>query len=250
MENEENKKVPLLLFSGGMDSTYMVQWFLQYGDVDTMYVYAHDHPIKNQKEREARAKLFGLFEKYYKHRVLKDHELTVDNVYINQYQRLDGVQMISWLTAALGVCQGDRHHSVAVGYLLGDQAPAFRQQMEEFWKAGWIMTRGHLADMPQLVFPILNHKQTKYDTIDRIDKRLVTSTWVCEMPEEIGDGAHKRIKACGRCNPCRLLKHTVSDWEQDHGQKYMTEVIKAMNPDKFPTPASICKELKEKGLLE
>jgi 7-cyano-7-deazaguanine synthase in queuosine biosynthesis len=231
---QENKKVPLLLFSGGMDSTYMVQWFLAYGDVDTMYVYANVHPLKVEKEKEARKKLFRLFEKHYKHKVLKDHEMNVDNLYINQYQRLDGVQMIAWVTAALAVFQSDRHHSLAIGYLLGDQAPAYREQLDAFWKAGWIMTRGRLDPVPQLVFPMLDHHHTKYNTVDHIDKRLVTSTWVCENPYEVGDAAAKRIKACGGCNPCRLLKNTVGDWEARTGQKYMNEVIKAMNPDRYP----------------
>lgn len=210
----------------------MTQWFLGYGDVDTLYVFANGHPLKNKKEKEARAKLFALFEKHYKFRVQKDYELQLNNVYRTNMQ-VGAVQQISWLTAGLIMFDEERHHSLCIGYVLGDQAPAFRQQYEEFWKAGWIMTRGHLSPVPPLLFPILNHQQTKYDVIDRIDKRLVTSTWVCEIPEEHGDGAHKRIKACGKCRPCRLLKHTVDDWEEANGKSYMKEVIKAMNPELY-----------------
>lgn len=238
---EQNNKIPLLLLSGGMDSTYMTQWFLQYGNVDTLYVEANNHPLKLKKEREARAKLFALFEKYYTNKVLHDYKFELNNIY-QSYGQCNGVQQISWLTAALSVFDPERHHTLAIGYVLGDQAPAFRQQYEDFWRAGWIMTRGHLAEVPKLVFPILNHNLTKYDVVDRIDKRLVTSTWVCETPRELGEAAHKTIKACGTCRPCRLLKHTIEDWEFDTGKKYMTEVIKAMNPDKFPKPAEQIKE--------
>jgi hypothetical protein len=233
-DSEAFKKVPLVLFSGGMDSTYMVQWLLAYGDVDTLFVEADPHPLKRAKETEARNRLFRLFEKHYPHRVLKDHQHSLVGAY-SGHQRLDAIQQISWLTAALAVYDSERHEGVYIGYVLGDQAPAFRAWYETFWSSGWTITRGVLSPVPPLLFPILNHQLTKYDVIDRIDKRLVTSTWVCEMPREEGDGAHKRIKACGKCRPCRLLKHTVTDWEDIRGQNYMAEVIKAMNPELYPS---------------
>jgi hypothetical protein len=216
-----------------MDSTYLVQWLLGYGDVETLFVEADPHPLKREKESEARKRLFRLFEKHYKHKVLCDHQHSLVGVY-SKHQGLGGIQQISWLTAALAVYDPERHEGVYIGYVLGDQAPAFRAWYEQFWSAGWTITRGVLSPVPRLLFPILNHQLTKYDVVDRIDKRLVTSTWVCEIPYRHGEGAHKQIKACGRCNPCRLLKHTVSDWEDNHNQKYMSEVIKAMNPDRYP----------------
>ncbi|BDD79742.1 hypothetical protein [Burkholderia phage FLC9] len=241
MEQQEDKKVPLILFSGGMDSTFLVQWFLQYGDVETVFVKADPHPFKRKKEADARRKLFGLFEKYYKHRVLHDHEYDLDRTF-SQHQRLNGVQQISWLVAALAIYEPSRHHSVNIGYVLGDQAPAFRKQYEDFWSAGWTMTRGVLDPVPPLLFPILNHQLTKYDVLDRIDKRLVSSTWVCEMPKYEGEYAHKKLVACKHCKPCRLLKHTIEDWELATGQNYMGEVIKAMNPQLYPS--SLLNELK------
>lgn len=245
MEQQQNK-VPLILFSGGMDSTYLVQRYLDETDVDTLYVECDPHPLKLKRERWARARLFTLFRKYYQYKVIKDHEHRLVGTYTT-HQRLSGVQQISWLTAALAVFDERRHHALAIGYVLGDQAPAFRTQYEAFWRAGWTMTRGVLSPVPPLVFPILDYNETKYDVIDRIDKRLVTSTWVCETPEQVrtgaimrisawqaGDDADTKIKACGRCRPCRLLKHTVEDWEDNNNQKYMGEVIRAMNPELYP----------------
>jgi 7-cyano-7-deazaguanine synthase in queuosine biosynthesis len=234
MEEEDNKKVPLLLFSGGMDSTYLLQWFLHYGDVDTLFVQANPHPLKLIKEKEARKKLFALFEKHYKHRVLKDHEIELNRLF-GENSDIKAVQPISWLTAALIAFDSERHHSVSVGYVLGDQAPVYQPQFKAYWEAGWVMTRGPREAVPQLVFPLVETHHTKYDTVDRIDKRLVMATWVCETPYEVGEGAHKTIKACTRCDPCRLLHHTVKDWEDNHHQNYMGEVIKAMNPDKYPS---------------
>lgn len=233
MTQEENKTVPLVLLSGGMDSTFMVQWMLEYTDVETLYVEANGHPMKNKKECEAREKLFRLFKKHAKHQVLNDHQFKLNDVYRSNPQ-ISGVQQISWLTAGLCVYDEARHNSLNIGYVLGDQAPAFRQQYEEFWRAGWIMTRGHLSPVPPLVFPILNHQLTKYDVINRIDKRLVTSTWVCELPELHGEGMGKRIKSCGHCNPCRLLKNTIGDWELKNRRSYMKDVIMEMNPELYP----------------
>lgn len=238
---EEKKKVPLVLFSGGMDSTYLIQWLLEYGDVDTLFVEADPHPLKREKEAEARKRLFRLFEKHYKHKVLKDHHHSLVGAY-SGHNGLYGIQQISWLTAALAVYDSERHEGVYIGYLLGDQAPAFRGWYEQFWNAGWTITHGVLSPVPPLLFPLLNHQRSKRYVVDCIDKRLVTSTWVCEFPYRHGEGAHKQIKACGRCNPCRLLKHTIADWEDDNNQKYMTEVIKAMNPTLYPKPDEHAKD--------
>lgn len=230
--NIEIEKRPLVLFSGGMDSTYLVQWFLQFGDVDTMYVQANVHPLKVEKETQARKKLFALFEKHYKYKVIQDHQVNLDNV----YNRDAGfaVQPISWLTAAVSLFDVDKHSGLAVGYLLGDQAPAYRENLDGFWGHAWRLLRGRSGNIPPLWFSLLDSHSTKRDVLNRIDKRLVTSTWVCEEPTHQGEHAHKRIIACGRCKPCRLLKHTVADWEQDNTASYMKEVIKELNPDIFP----------------
>lgn len=238
---ELEQKVPLVLFSGGMDSTYLLQFYLDWTNVETMYVQANTHPDKVTKELEARQKLMKLFEKYYKYRVLDDHQVNLTDVWHSCVED-HNTQPISWLTAALLKYNSKRHSAVAIGYLLGDQAPAYREQLEGFWRNGWMLLRGRMSPPPPLLFPLLDQHVSKASVVRDIDKCLIMSTWVCEIPNTVGEFALKRIVPCKRCQPCRLLRNTIENWEEDNNKKYYTEAIKALNPDLYP-PNDPCKEI-------
>src|SRR6185312_576376 len=129
-----------------------------------------------------------------------------------------------------------------IGYLLGDQAPAYREQLEGFWRNGWMLLRGRMSPPPPLLFPLLDQHVSKASVVRDIDKCLIMSTWVCEIPNTVGEFALKRIVPCKRCQPCRLLRNTIENWEEDNNKKYYTEAIKALNPDLYP-PNDPCKEI-------
>lgn len=203
----EHGKHPLVLFSGGMDSTMLMQTLLPYTHVYAFYIDANQAPDKRTKELEARQRLFDLFREHYEFRVQDDKTFDLNETYVKT-QNYAMVQPISWLTAALINFEPGRHSGVAIGYLLGDQAPAFRKDMEDFWRSGWALLRGHQEPAPPLWFPLLDNGYTKYDVVKKLKREFILNTWVCENPlTRFGE-----IVPCNDCKPCRLLKHTLDDY--------------------------------------
>jgi 7-cyano-7-deazaguanine synthase in queuosine biosynthesis len=238
-QSNQTQKRPLVLFSGGMDSTYLIQWYLENGmDVDTLYVHASQNPDKCIKEMDARIKLFQLFTELYNTRqdwvvidgvtqsgknarltdVIKDYEHNLDEQFVLAVD-YSAVQPVSWLMAALIKFNHKEHSELAIGYLLGDQMPAFREEMLAAWSNLWVLLHGRNKEIPPLRFPLLDGALTKYDVLKRINKHLAAWTWVCERPATRTDddtlSVSQSIFACGRCNPCRLQAHTIADIDED-----------------------------------
>jgi hypothetical protein len=229
-------KRPLVLFSGGWDSTLLLHHLLEFTNVDTFFVRANAHPYKRRKEKEARWKIKDWLnrdrladsdrpddQRFY---VDEDYAFTLDEVWA-QTRNYAMVQPISWLSAALIKFDPARHSGVAIGYLLGDQAPAFREHLEGYWKHGWALLRGMFEPAPPLWFPLLDRGITKEVVVRDLPMPLAKLAWACETPKSLkgttryefdddDNEALDRIIPCGKCKPCRLLAHTIADWEADH----------------------------------
>jgi hypothetical protein len=210
-----NGQHPLVLFSGGMDSTMLLQELLQSMHVYTFYVEANQHPHKVTREREARDNLRRMFYDRYDYGIQDDFEFELNEVFV-QTNNYAMVQPISWLTAALIKFDPSRHSGVAIGYLLGDQAPAFRREMEDFWRSGWALLRGMQEPAPPLWFPLLDHGYTKYEVLKRLSHDLMSNTWVCENPHKYDN----QIVECKHCKPCQLLRATLDDWRDHHTEEH------------------------------
>jgi hypothetical protein len=240
----QNNKRPLVLFSGGMDSTSLISWFLHFTNVDVFYVQANVHPWKQQKEKEARELIKARFAEQRKtsdiHRIVDDFELEMNGLYA-QTHNYSLVQPISWLTAALIKFNPTVHSGVAVGYLLGDQAPAFRKELEDFWRAGWVLLRGRGMEPPPVWFPLLDFGNTKKNIVEMLDLDLRKLCWVCETPKlkpshrKYPDDKvpNKQIIACGTCMPCTTLKNQI-----DNGR----EAGKWTNYYEVPTDEKVCEK--------
>jgi hypothetical protein len=247
MNEEENiTKRPLVLFSGGIDSTYLVQRYLENGkSVDTLYVHASQSSDKVIKEMHARMQLFKKFTEIYapahacgrRTDVIKDFEHNLDEQFIKTVD-FAMVQPISWIMAALIRFDHRIHSELAIGYLLGDQAPTFYSEMVYAWNNLWVVLHGRTKAIPPILFPLLDGGWTKYDVMKRINKELAALTWVCETPKTRMDAesdnlpVHDTIYACNRCKPCRLMNHTIADLDADDcfmepGQGWLYEVDQA-----------------------
>lgn len=242
-------KHPLVLFSGGLDSTYLISQYLRVGAVDTLSVQANQSEMKQIREEIARKRVIeelGKMSRRYPFTVNREYMRDLNHQF-TEVPDYDMVQPISWLTAALIVTDPKIHSEVAIAYLLGDQAPALRQYIDAFWHAGWKLLHWNEPIVP-LVFPLLDAGLTKRKILDRIDKQLVSHVWSCELPSiRPGEGVYfswadveeakkdpRRLKACGKCLPCRLMKHTLADYKEDNDESYSTAVIKHLNPAIYP----------------
>jgi hypothetical protein len=116
-------KIPLIMFSGGLDSSYLLETMLRKGNVDTLYVSGAQGSGKIEKELEARRTIIRILEKETGNQVLIDHHISLPDLCggLNWIVESAFLQPLIWLTGAIHRTEEDRHSELMVAYVSGDQ---------------------------------------------------------------------------------------------------------------------------------
>ncbi|BAQ02669.1 QueC-like queuosine biosynthesis [Ralstonia phage RSL2] len=220
-------KKPLLVFSGGMDSSYMLWRALQEGDVYTCYIKAHQSPDKIPMELAARKKIIAFFEKKTGNRVLSDTIVNLgDAVLVKEVDPADGYTKKSWnnhipdhtfAQAPLWqfglqyAADGNKHSKVCMGIVMGDQISMHLGDLAAAWKHTSAFARYEQVPME---FPLMYH--TKDRILKEMPKEIIPHLWICELPEPAGDDQPDDVKfvPCERCVACETMAKTVFIWER------------------------------------
>lgn len=101
--------------------------------------------------------------------------------------------------------QGITYDQVAVGYVMGDDAISFIDDIRKVWKSLEAIT----GPLPELIFPL-----SKIKKIDIWNHPLMIAlksniTW-CEWPKELVNNV-----PCGQCEPCRKMTATGINLKQE-----------------------------------
>lgn len=251
MAQLDDQKVPLILFSGGLDSTYLLELKLREGDVETMYVSGAQSPDKIQKELAARKAIIAVLEKETGHQVRKDYSISLPDVmggrnYVPDHTFL---QPMMWLTGALHVTNADRHSELLIAYVTGDGILSHLHQITQAWESiqGFTKTTSIPIGFPTMHF-------SKQNILDNISRRAVQHVWVCELPET----KRHTVKSCGNCVPCLTMAGQLHIWEKRNGMSYAKNTILRFNYkvdeivhvlDPHPPEDELC-VLKEEVVLE
>lgn len=203
-----NKRYPLLLFSGGLDSTYLLYWLLSESDVYTLYVNCGQGELKVSQELKARQKIIKELYKLNEinNRVLESY--CVDNFKtINNIGNGDIAfkQVISWLIAAIHIVDPRIHSEVQIAYVIGDQITPLADTLKSIWENLWKVAHVGKEFVP-LKFKLLEHFLTKPDILNRLLPSVVDKVWVCEKPVKVG----RKIIPCNSCAPCKNLIGAVA----------------------------------------
>lgn len=200
-------KVPLVLFSGGLDSTYLVSTLLQSGPVDVIYVNGGQCKDKIKCEIEARDKLIEKFNTYYPYKIQGQYEI-IDPVYLHTGSDKKWTQPNAWIQGVYRVLHAARHKAVYIGYVK-DDGFAFggaMRSLKKLWKN--LLKVSFTGKHVSLKFP-LKHL-SKVEILENLDKRLLDDVWVCELPV---DGKH-----CKKCKPCKLMELVLYDYKCRNGK--------------------------------
>jgi 7-cyano-7-deazaguanine synthase in queuosine biosynthesis len=231
--------VPLVLFSGGMDSTYLVSYMLsEDGPVDILYVNGGQSREKMRLELEARDRLIEFMNREYPNKIQRQYEI-LQPVYIHDGCNKKWIQPNAWMQGAFRVLDASRHSCVRIAYVNSDGA-YFGSHLSDI-KAQWksMLKVGFKGDHIPLEFAILH--MDKLEVLEAIDKRLLPMVWVCEMPS---DG-----KACQKCSPCKLANATLHAYKQRHGETVWRAVARAKRKDPYGTPLEEQREEQRVGDL-
>jgi 7-cyano-7-deazaguanine synthase in queuosine biosynthesis len=216
-ETKKDNRVPLILFSGGLDSSYLLETMLEKSDVDTLYVSGDQHPVKIERELIAREKIIEILEKRTGNRVRIDHKATIPH--FGGMTASTFVQPMMWLNGALLVSDHYRHTELLVGYVCGDQIGCKLSHIEQAWlNIQTISKWGNIG----IRFPL--QLTTKQNILERIGSDIVQHIWICETPHKI-DGV---IKACKECVPCRTIDTELYKWKKSYGHPYCAKVLRRL----------------------
>ncbi|BEG72489.1 7-cyano-7-deazaguanine synthase [Pseudomonas phage PA1C] len=213
---------PLILFSGGLDSTYMLQQYLQKGSVDVMYINAGQDEEKMKLELRQRQVILEKFSEFYPYKVqaqyerLKSTQLQGDNTKWSQ--------VAPWLFGALAIADSARHSKLMIGYVSDDGA-YFGSHLRYIEDAWYNLQKVSCVNDPiPIEFPLLG--MTKVDILRDLDKRVLNDIWICETPTN--------EKHCGKCKPCVTMTRVLSDYKIRHKETVFATARRALIPHKFP----------------
>lgn len=184
-----NKRV-LIAWSGGLDSTYLIQQYLEKGyGVDVVSCNLQNtYPTQMKREQTAIKKMMkGYFRG-------KDVNL-IGTSYIKFdgycFSTLGLTQPPIWLLNLVTYLR-DGHTEVAIGYVMNDDALSFLDIITGIWNsyAGLVQ-----SPLPPLVFPLMRYKKTRiWGELNPELRKYVT--W-CENPE--------KEDHCGQCPSCKKM---------------------------------------------
>lgn len=184
----------LVLWSGGHDSTYLIQRLLEEGgQVDAGYVDLLNNPAKSACEKSAIDKLIEILERESRFRYLG----IIATVGVPRPSlSLQLTQAAIWVSIAATTADPTIHEQVALAYVLGDDAVSWLSDILAVYKAN---ERLHNRPLPPLVWPLV--KTSKAYVLQALRPELRVHCVTCEFPRPCKDG----WRACGRCRCCRRL---------------------------------------------
>jgi 7-cyano-7-deazaguanine synthase in queuosine biosynthesis len=202
---------PLILLSGGLDSTALVYSKLKAGiNVATMYIDGNQHQDKVIAEKATRKKILAEFQRMYDKREVEGRVISDVSDIVDERLIRAGAdtfclsQAWAWFSNAFTQADGFMHSSVEIAYVLNDSASSELYRLQEAWKILYAsLKKGPLVP---LEFPFMRtYKECLYDELPSRLRKLV---WVCETPIITHTGTTKEKRhECGTCPACK--RHTA-----------------------------------------
>lgn len=212
MVKKKNKdKVPLMLFSGGMDSTYLLHTLLAKGDVDVLYVKGGQAADKITQELAVRKRIIWKLEQLTGNRVRYDHHVSTDQLFAGM-PNYSWCQPAMWMTGALHHVDSSRHSKLVIGYVSDDGIISRLHNIKRAWHHLQMFSK-HSKPVP-VEFPL--HTTSKQSIMKMMDVRMWDYIWVCEMPID-KEGV---TSACGNCVPCLTQHGQLAIYEKANGRTY------------------------------
>ena len=212
-------KLPLIMFSGGLDSSVLLANALKYGPVDTLYVKGGQDSRQIEVELRQRKIVMDKINELSPFKVREDYIRTVwDGIEHGRHTQLRFGQILPWLIGSIYTMSPSLHSEVQVGYISGDSTVIAIPEMRAAFKAmqSFMITSGREYPIP-LTFPFLDY--TKEQMLGFLPTELADDIWVCERPESTGDQSTRAVP-CGCCTSCRTHKKALYGYELETGRKW------------------------------
>lgn len=231
-----------ILFSSGLDSTYLLYKNLKEGNiVYPYYVDILNNTNKRIVEKQNIFMLYELFEKNFGEQINKPKIIGEFSINVEWGNDLLFVQLPIWIfgLSYIGV---ENLNEIQIGYVANDDAISYVEEIKMHYYANkWL----HKNKRPKLTFPLIkNHKSQMMDDLP-IEYKLFVSS--CENPElkpyfyKIKDKRLQYYNPCGDCVACqRIIRDELSynflyhNMIKEHKEKINLGNKYFIFKDKFP----------------
>lgn len=196
-------KLPLILWSGGLDSTHLVWNQISNGrSVDVAYVLLRNNEAKVARETKARNKI----KKYlgaYDASIRNDY--TVDIPTIHPSDDVHMVQALAWVYAAQLLYNPDKHTHIEMGYIRGDDFWHIRHDVD--MANEYLSKAFHMKGIVKYVYPLeWKDKASVLKAYDnKFGKKLLKKITYCEGYDDAAE-----TKKC-KCKPCKTMRAAKHD---------------------------------------
>jgi len=201
MVMEAKNKTVLVLFSGGLDSTYLVYKNLKEGNrVQPIYIELNNNREKSIIERIQTQKLIDLFDQEFNvdtnriYNIAKPMQLLVNS----SAPELTFRQMPAWITGIMYSNELSEADEVHIGYVMNDSAISYLEDIKRIYYAYQGIVNKKL---PRLMFPLI--KLDKPMISNMLPERYKELTITCEVPRLALSGSGVKYFDCGDCDPCK-----------------------------------------------
>lgn len=235
-------KKSYVLWSGGLDSTYLIQKLLSENPnqiVIAGYVEIMNNEAKTKTELAAVEKMSDVLKVLYPNRF--QFRGTVYKCEVKQTSNwMPLLQMPIWISAVMSTTPHDVQ-DICIGYVMNDCAISYLNELQALMKT--YATKLCQPNFPKIKFPLskINKEEIHNNILGELKQFVV---W-CEMPNKESDGT---FKPCGRCVSCQhspiyaSMPKAVDEKLDPTSMKKFVEVI---NPEKTTTDSDIVAASKE-----
>lgn len=221
-----------VLFSGGLDSTYLIYDNLVKGNhVYPIYVSVVNNAAKAEREKKAAELIWDKLEEKF-----KGTKGSLDEIQFATHVEIQGLatglrftQPPMWI---LGVLFTDLSgvDEIQIGYVMNDDAISFLDEISQIYNS----YKPLMYNCPRLTFPLKQYNKSALWNGLPDDIRQLTI--FCESPTN-GD--------CGGCTPCRRYKfeELFYKYERNQDQDYQQKLKTLHSGLKGPTRNSLGRQL-------
>lgn len=257
-----SERHPLIVFSGGMDSTFMLYKALLEGDVHTCYIVGAQSPDKVKAELAARQRLFVIITMLTGNKVLSDtivhlgfvktERTTYDSIgqphpktEFGNFPNSSWKQAPQWMFGLVLVADGWIHSEIRIGYVMFDDINEHLIDMSNAW---YYTSRFSKHQHISLTFPL---SKTNKDTIlQDMPPEVLQNVWICELPVINRKG---QFIPCNWCPACCTIMQVIWMNEYKNGRNFkktLRAAVKKVRKDRLSPMPSLMIEPKTISYLE
>lgn len=193
---EKNKRVGVL-FSGGLDSTYLVWDNLRKGNIVHPFYFTIENNLNKPELEKNRVNL--LYKSFYETYgdLINPPEYVMSVEVMSIQSKLHLQQLPVWILG-LQYCQMDFLDEIQIGYVMNDDAISYIDDIRDIYQSYSKISDNQIP----LKFPLIKHKKEEiYSELPKIYRDL---TITCENPTIINSDNSEILdyEPCGTCAAC------------------------------------------------